>query len=87
MKEINVNADVYIRLNPRRLPEILDFWHKKWNFAKDVEAILGKPDTEGYYKVQLWEVMQYFGPVMKTCGESPFYTSIRIDESDIKDLE
>jgi hypothetical protein len=80
---MNMNDMVRIKLKPagekilRDKHDKLNRWIKKRNGSlHDFDLRL---DAEGYYRTQLWCVMQDFGPHIRLGAEAPFETEILLD--------
>jgi hypothetical protein len=75
--KFNLNEHVKVKLNQRGL-DILKANHEELFRGKRAWT---PPDTDkdGYYRTQLWCLMQDFGPHIHLGGNPPFETEIILD--------
>lgn len=85
MREINLNDQILVRLKPKGL-KVLDDYYKNL-FGKDYPRLksLGycdppKADEEGWTKWQLWQFAQVFGASLGLGFDPPCETGIKVAE-------
>lgn len=77
----NINGNVKVKLNPGGV-KILEDEHNrlqrylKPESRKEFELRL---DDDGYYRTQMWVLMQDFGPHIRLSCEPPFETEIILE--------
>ena len=78
MKTLSINSQVRIKLTSRGIKK-LKRKHIISNFTPP------KVDKDGYYEMQLWQVMNIFGGDMIASNPSlPFEPNIQIDDAEFK---
>jgi hypothetical protein len=77
--EFNVNDYVWIRLTPKGQ----QIYRQKYSLRPMEMGY----DSDGWLKMQLWEVMQCFGPHILMGFDPCFETTIRFDAHNLKVLE
>jgi hypothetical protein len=89
MKSFNINSTVKVKLTEYGKRIHKEFWEDYfWNSIgrlPEYPYVPPKEDENGYYEVQMWELMQDFGAYCGMGRELPFETVILIDEDDLKD--
>ena len=86
MKTLNMNSYVRIKLTSYGI-EVL---HRKHEGIRAAYPFIGKfsppkTDKDGYYKMQLWQVMNIFGQYMYDGNINlPFELDIQIDDAQFK---
>ena len=77
---INLNDEVKIKLKDQGI-EILKQEHERINqLLKRKDKFELKLDEDGYYKEQLWKIMQVFGKYIAFGADVPFETDIIVFE-------
>ena len=77
---INLNDEVKIKLNDKGI-EILKQEHERINqLLERKDKFEVKLDEDGYYKEQLWRIMQVFGKHIALGADVPFETDIIVFE-------
>lgn len=77
---INLNDEVKIKLKDQGI-EILKQEHERINqLLKRKDKFELKLDEDGYYKEQLWRIMQVFGKYIALGADVPFETDIIVFE-------
>lgn len=73
----NINDDVLVKITPRGR-DVVDMKNNEYTKRWGVRALytLPIPDSDGYSKFQLWELMNLFGDYIGTGYEVPFETNI-----------
>lgn len=70
---MNINEFVYVRLSKFGLCKVQEL---------GLEGCIPDPDAYGWTKMQMWELMRYFGPFMHLGGDMPFQNNeIRIGDA------
>ncbi len=72
MDKININEFVWFYLTDAGKHHYTEYWETYW---KAVKFKTNVPDMNGLIKMQLWTVMEIFGPHMKLGGECGFVDS------------
>lgn len=86
LKQININSNVYVKLNDRGkriYHEMVSKTLKEFSGLKYPEL---KTDENGYSKWQLWYLMEFFGPYISIGFDTCFETTILINEKDIEEF-
>ena len=83
---MNLNDMVRVKLKPEGFSILQQAHDKLEKFVRQRGGELGdwsgpKIDAEGYYRTQLWCLMQDFGPHIRLGAEAPFETEILLDSS------
>jgi len=83
MKNFNINDFVWVKLTAYGITELKrqnnELSDKLKYSMSDYSFKLPEKDEDGYYKFQLWYLMQTFGPFMYNGCRIPFETDIKID--------
>jgi hypothetical protein len=89
MKEFNLNSNIYVRLKIEGYQRMADLHNeflgriKNWE-KRDAQYYERQADHNGYTKFQAWSFIQDFGPVTGLAMNQIYYTTILIDENDLK---
>ena len=89
LKELNLNREVFIKLNERgfaRLAEEYNRYARPHNRRTDRYYKAEAARHQGWYKIQLWELMQVFGDVCYNGAPLCFEMDIRIPEESLKEV-
>lgn len=78
MKKININSYTYVRLT-KEGQQVLDRYRAAYRYCP-VDKVSGTD----YVRIQLWELMQIFGPEMGMGSPVLFETSILFDSKDVE---
>lgn len=87
--KFNVNYPVYVKLTPKGKDVYLrkmvepDLWLKREPKYRTFEDTHLKPNKDGYYKFQLWELMEYFGSETHIGVDGCFETEIYFNKKDL----
>ena len=81
MKKFNINEHVKVKLTERGL-EVYKKHYEKFGIKAPA-----KEAKDGYYRFQLWELMQIFGGSVGAGVKLPFETDIYFDDKDLVDAE
>jgi len=78
MKKFNINNSVKVKLTEkgRTIYYNRDVELNKFYGKEVIKPRLPKEDKDGYFQIQLWELMRLYGPHMFNGCEQPFETEI-----------
>lgn len=79
----NINYNVWVKLTPEGKKQYRKYYRDLFrNISSFIEVKkLPAPDN-GWYKFQMWELMEVFGPALYMGCRVPFETEIRIEVED-----
>jgi ribosomal protein L5 len=90
MKNINLNADVKVRLTDLGRKKYKEYYQELINYShpsKEVRDYMLTPkeeDSDGYCTFAIWELMQFFGKHIYLGCKPLFDMNILINEKDIE---
>ena len=71
----NLNNCALVKLTPNGRKIWLDYW-RPYSGGKEEQMLDDATDAEGYFREQLWAIMQVFGPHIRMGCNPPFETEI-----------
>lgn len=83
--KFNINETVYVKLTAKGLDVHKKYWEEIFKYSK-YEYNPPKPNSEGYYQFQLWDLMNIFGSSCYNGCKAPFETYILFSKEDVKEL-
>lgn len=77
--KFNLNFNVRVKLNDKGRKILKERWEALDQHFPRVGPFVVEVDGDGFYHVQLWRLMEIFGPNISLGAEPPFDTEIELD--------
>lgn len=73
----NLNESIKVKLKESGYQILADSFNKTLTYSKySVQYFKNKVDKDGYYRIQVWEFMQIFGPHIRLGMNPPFHLDV-----------